>query len=128
VGSVDLICSAIACDEPIIRGEWLKQGTHVDLIGAYTASMREADDDCLRRGSLFVDARETTIHHIGELMIPLASGVISEDDVLADLADLCQQRHRGRSSDAEITIFKNGGGGHLDLMCARLLHRHCEGA
>ena len=127
-GSVDLICSAIACDEPIIQGDWLKDGTHVDLIGAYTASMREADDDCLRRGSLFVDARETTIHQIGELMIPLASGVISEDDVLADLADLCQQRHRGRSSDAEITIFKNGGGGHLDLMCARLLHRHCEGA
>jgi ornithine cyclodeaminase len=127
-GSVDLICSAIACDEPIIRGDWLKDGTHVDLIGAYTASMREADDECLRRGSLFVDARETTIHHIGELMIPLASGVIGEDDVLADLADLCQQRHPGRSSDDEITIFKNGGGGHLDLMCARLLHRHCAAA
>jgi ornithine cyclodeaminase len=127
-GSVDLICSAIACDEPIIRGEWLKDGTHVDLIGAYTASMREADDECLRRGSLFVDARETTLHHIGELMIPLASGVISTDDVLADLSDLCQQRHAGRSSDDEITIFKNGGGGHLDLMCARLLHRHCESA
>jgi len=128
VGSVELICSAIACDEPVIRGEWLKAGTHLDLIGAYTASMREADDECLRRGSLFVDARETTLHHIGELMIPLASGVISEDDVLADLSDLCQQRHPGRGSDDEITIFKNGGGGHLDLMCARLLHRHCESA
>jgi len=127
-GSADLICSAIACEEPIIRGEWLKAGTHVDLIGAYTASMREADDECLRRGSLFVDARETTLHHIGELMIPLASGVISTDDVLADLSDLCRQRHPGRSSDDEITIFKNGGGGHLDLMCARLLHRHCEAA
>jgi ornithine cyclodeaminase/alanine dehydrogenase-like protein (mu-crystallin family) len=127
-GSVDLICSAIACDEPIIRGEWLKDGTHVDLIGAYTASMREADDECLRRGSLFVDARETTLNHIGELMIPLASGVICADDVLADLSDLCQQRHEGRSSEDEITIFKNGGGGHLDLMCARLLHRHCESA
>jgi len=127
-GSADLICSAIACEEPIIHGDWLRPGTHLDLIGAYTASMREADDACLRRGSLFVDARETTIHHIGELMIPLSSGVISEDDVLADFADLCQQRHPGRSSDDEITIFKNGGGGHLDLMCARLLHRHCEAA
>ena len=86
--------------------------------------MREADDECLQRGRLFVDARETTINHIGELMIPLASGVIGEDDVLADLSDLCQQRHPGRQSDQEITIFKNGGGGHLDLMCARILHQN----
>lgn len=120
----DLICSAIGCTEPIICGEWLKPGTHVDLIGAYTAKMREADDECLRRGSLFVDAHETTIHHIGELMIPLASGVISEADVIADLSDLCQQRHPGRQSDDEITLFKNGGGGHLDLMCARILHQN----
>ena len=84
--------------------------------------MREADDEALRRGRLFVDARETTINHIGELMIPLASGVISESDVLASLSELCQGDHPGRESDEEITIFKNGGGGHPDLMCARILH------
>jgi len=122
--AADLICSAIGCQQPIIHGEWLKSGVHLDLVGAYTPTMREADDECLRRGSLFVDARETTLQQIGELMIPLASGVISEDDVLADFSDLCQQKHGGRSSDDEITIFKNGGGGHLDLMCARLLHQH----
>jgi len=124
--AADLICSAIGCEQPIIHGEWLKPGTHLDLVGAYTPTMREADDECLRRGSLFVDARQTTLHHIGELMIPLASGVITENDVLADFADLCQQRHSGRSNDDEITIFKNGGGGHLDLMCARLLHQHLQ--
>jgi ornithine cyclodeaminase len=122
----DLVCSAIGCEAPIIQGAWLKPGAHVDLIGAYTPAMREADDECLRRGSLFVDARETTLHHIGELMIPLASGVISEQDVRADLSDLCQQRHAGRQSEAEITLFKNGGGGHLDLMCARILHQHSQ--
>jgi alanine dehydrogenase len=122
----DLICSAIAATEPLIHGEWLSPGTHVDLIGAYTPDMREADDECLRRGNLFVDARETTINHIGELMIPLAQGVINENDVLADLSDLCQQRHSGRQSEDEITVFKNGGGGHLDLMCARILHQHCD--
>ena len=123
----DLICSAIACEEPIIRGGWLKPGTHLDLVGAYTPGMREADDECLRRGSLFVDARETTLHRIGELMLPLASGVITETDLRADLVDLCREEHPGRHSDDEITIYKNGGGGHLDLMCARILHRHCEG-
>ena len=124
--TADLICSAIGCEQPIIHGEWLKHGAHLDLVGAYTPTMREADDACLQRGHLFVDARETTVHHIGELMIPLASGVITEADVLADFADLCLQRHPGRSSDDEITIFKNGGGGHLDLMCARLLHQHLQ--
>jgi ornithine cyclodeaminase len=122
VREADLVCSAIGVVDPIICGEWLKTGAHVDLIGAYTAEMREADDEVLRRGRLFVDARETTIHHIGELMIPLASGVIAESDVLASLSDLCQGAHPGRGSDDEITIFKNGGGGHLDLMCARILH------
>jgi len=122
----DLICSAIGSKQPIIEGAWLKPGAHVDLIGAYTPEMREADDEVLTRGNLFVDARETTINHIGELMIPLAAGVIGEADVLADLSGLCQQRHPGRQSVDEITVFKNGGGGHLDLMCARILHQHCQ--
>ena len=126
VREADLVCSAIGRKQPIIEGAWLKPGAHVDLIGAFTADMREADDEVLRRGRLFVDARETTINHIGELMIPLASGVIGEADVLADLSELCRQRHRGRESVDDITVFKNGGGGHLDLMCARILHDHCQ--
>ena len=123
---VDLISSATATSTPLLKGEWLRPGTHVDLIGAFTPDMREADDDCLRRASIFVDARETTIHHIGELMIPLANGVITEADIKADLSDLCQNRHPGRESSEEITLFKNGGGGHLDLMLARILHKHCQ--
>ena len=123
---VDLISSATASPGPIVPGVCLQAGTHVDLIGAFTPEMREADDECLRRASIFVDARETTIHHIGELMIPLAEGTITEADVKADFADLCQNRHPGRASDDEITLFKNGGGGHLDLMVARILHKHCQ--
>ncbi len=126
VREADLICSAIGRKQPIIEGAWLRAGAHVDLIGAYTPDMREADDEVLRRGRLFVDARATTLEHIGELMIPLASGVISESDVLAELSELCQGQHPGRASDDEITVFKNGGGGHLDLMCARILHDHCR--
>ncbi len=123
---VDLISSATATTTPLIPGHLLQPGTHVDLIGAFTPEMREADDDCLRRASIFVDSRETTIHHIGELMIPLAAGVISESDIKADFTDLCQNRHSGRQNDEEITLFKNGGGGHLDLMIARILHKHCQ--
>ena len=124
VANAELVCSAIASEQPVIDGRWLKPGSHVDLVGAYTPVMREADDHCLQRGRLFVDARETTLDHIGELMIPLASGAIRKSDVLADLAELCLGQHPGRQSDNDITLFKNGGGGHLDLMCARLLHEH----
>jgi len=125
-GKVGLISSATATNTPIIRGEWLQAGTHIDLVGAFTPEMREADDECLRRASLFVDARETTIELIGELMIPIAEAVINADDIRADLSDLCQKKHPGRSSSDEITLYKNGGGGHLDLMVARIIYKYCQ--
>lgn len=120
-GSADLICCGTSSPQPLIRGEWLKPGTHLDLVGAYTSAFREADDEVFRRSSIFVDARATTIDVVGELMIPIANGVISEADVLADLYDLARNRHPGRQDVNEITVFKNGGGGHLDLMTARFL-------
>lgn len=119
--NADLICCATATVEPVLKGSWLKPGAHVDLIGAFTKTMREADDDVLRRGSLFVDSRATTVGDIGELVIPIAAGVITEADILADHYDLCRGQHPGRRNDDEITVFKNGGGGHLDLMTARLV-------
>lgn len=126
VPQVDLISSATASKQPLIPGKFLQAGTHVDLVGAFTTDMREADDDCMQRANLFVDARETTINQIGELMIPIAHGVIEESDVLADLSDLCQQQHPGRQSEDQITLYKNGGGGHLDLMIAQILYEHCQ--
>ena len=118
----DIISSATRTERPLIEGAWLQPGTHLDLVGAFTATMREADDAALRRGRLFVDARETTLEHIGELKIPIAQGVIGRDDVVADLYDLAAgfawQRRAG-----DITIYKNGGGAHLDLMTAIAIYR-----
>jgi ornithine cyclodeaminase len=116
-GQADIISSATRTEQPLIKGAWLQPGAHLDLVGAFTASMREADDAALRRGRLFVDARETTLDHIGELTIPIASGVIGRDDVVADLYDLAAG-FAWRRSAGDITIFKNGGGAHLDLMTA----------
>ncbi|MFO1145015.1 MAG: ornithine cyclodeaminase [Amaricoccus sp.] len=111
----DIITSATMAREPLLRGSWIRSGTHVDLIGAYKADMREADDALIAGGSLFVDSRETTIAHIGELAIPIATGALRADAVRGDLYDLVQGRD-GRASDAEVTVYKNGGGAHLDLM------------
>ncbi len=121
VAGSGIVCCATMATTPVVRGDWLSPGTHLDLVGAYRPDMREADDRALLRGSLFVDARETTIGEIGELMIPMAAGVIDESAVRGDLYDLAAGAP-GRRSDEEITIFKNGGGAHLDLMVAALAY------
>ena len=116
VAEADIVACATMTTEPILRGDWLSNGTHVDLIGAYRPDMREADDRVLQRGTLFVDSRDSTLDHIGELRIPREAGVIGPEDVVADYYDLSSFVRR---SDEEITVFKNGGGAHLDLMTAR---------
>ena len=104
--------------QPNICGDWLQPGQHVDLIGAYRPDMREVDDVALLRSQVFVDNMHTTVEHIGELKIPIAAGVIDASDVVADYYDLAAFKRR---SDADITLFKNGGGAHLDLMTARYI-------
>ncbi len=120
VKAAEIVATCTMAREPLIRGDWLQPGQHLDLIGAFTPEMREADDAAMRRSRIFVDSRATTIGHIGELTIPMAAGVISEADVLGDFHDLVAGR-AGRRSDEEITLFKNGGGAHLDLMTARMI-------
>jgi ornithine cyclodeaminase/alanine dehydrogenase-like protein (mu-crystallin family) len=120
VGAADIVAGATMTSAPILQGEWLRPGQHLDLIGAYKADMREADDACLRRARIFVDSFETTLEHIGELRDPLARGVIARADVLGDLRDLVAGR-LARGGPQEITLFKNGGGAHLDLMTARVI-------
>ena len=116
VEQADIIASATMSTTPLICGRWLQAGQHIDLIGAYRPDMREADDEALRRARIFVDSYDTTLGHIGELKIPLESGVIQRSDILGDYYDAARFT---RQSDDEITLFKNGGGAHLDLMTAR---------
>ena len=120
VGASDVIATATMSSQPVLKGEWLRPGTHVDLIGAYRPDMREGDDTLLTRARLFVDSRETTVAHIGEIRDPLARGVISETDILADFYDIAAERFR-RETAEEITVAKNGGGAHLDLMTGRYI-------
>jgi ornithine cyclodeaminase len=116
VRKAEVICSATMATEPLIKGDWLQPGQHIDLIGAYKPGMREVDDRAMSRARVFVDSRATTLHHIGELIDPIASGAITEADVVADFYD-DPALYARRSAD-EITLAKNGGGAHLDLMTA----------
>jgi ornithine cyclodeaminase len=118
VAAADIVATATMSPAPVLKGEWLRPGQHLDLIGAYRADMREADDAALVRSRIFVDSFETTIAHIGELLDPIERGVIARNNVLGDLHDLVAGTV-GRRSDSEITLYKNGGGAHLDLMVGR---------
>ena len=115
----DIICTATMTKQPLILGEWLSSGTHLDCVGAFLPDHREIDDDVVRRAEIFVDSRLATLEEGGDLVMPIAAGVIDETAVLADLYELCQASHAGRSSPRAITLFENCGGGHLDLMTAR---------
>ncbi|MCW0001045.1 ornithine cyclodeaminase [Pararhizobium sp. YC-54] len=121
LAQADIVSSVTMATEPLVNGALLKSGCHVDLIGAYMPEMREADDDVARRaGRIFVDTR-SGCEGSGEVAEPLARGLITREQIVADLFDLCQGRHAGRSGNGEITMFKNVGGGHLDLFTARHL-------
>ena len=121
VRNAQLVSSATMTVKPIILGEWLTPGTHLDLVGAFRLDMRETDNDAMRKSRIFVDSRKTTIGEIGEINIPLEDGIINESHILGDLYELSSGIVEGRLSTNDVTLFKNGGGGHLDLMTAQYI-------
>lgn len=118
VARADVISCVTMATEPLVKGSLLRPGTHVDLIGSFTPQMREADDDTLRRGRVYVDTRDG-IERSGEIAHARAGGAPAEID--GDLFDLCTGKVAGRTSPEEITVYKNLGGAHLDLFTARHL-------
>ena len=123
VRAADIILTCTMSTDPIIKGAWLRPGQHLNMIGAYRPDMREADDEALQKSRLFVDSFDTTLGHIGELKIPLETGAIVRDHVLADYYDLAAFQ----AGSEDITVFKNGGGAHLDLMTARYVLDQWQG-
>jgi ornithine cyclodeaminase len=120
VGEADVVSAATMSRDPLIRGDWLKPGQHLDLVGGYREDMREADDAAVSRSRIFVDARFTAAAHAGDICQPLAAGLIADADI-TDTFQLARGERPGRQNEAEITLFKSGGGGHEDLGTAQYL-------
>jgi len=118
--AADIITTCTRSHEPMIKGDNLKPGVHLDLVGGYTPETREADDEAVRRALVFVDRRESA-SGVGDILQPITNGVIGEIDVLGDLYDLVGGTAAGRRSPDDITFFKNAGGGHLDLMTSEVV-------
>ncbi|MBB2680165.1 UNVERIFIED_ORG: ornithine cyclodeaminase [Rhizobium esperanzae] len=123
----DIISCATLSSEPLISGEWLKPGAHLDLVGAFKPSMRESDDEAIRRASVFVDTRAGAVSEAGDIVQPLKSGVLRESDIRAELAELVSGAHGGRSDETEITLFKSVGAALEDLAGAILAYETVTG-
>ena len=120
--NADLITCATLSEAPLIRGEWLRAGTHLDLIGSFAPSMREADAECFRHSSVFVDTLEAPTKS-GDLLSALKDGALTRERIVATLQDLVRGDHSGRRSADEVTVFKAVGTALEDLAAARLAFR-----
>ncbi len=117
----DIVTCATTAREPVVRGALLRPGTHVDLVGAFTPEMRESDDALVARAEIFVDTRAGALAEAGDLVQPLAQGVLSPERIRAELADLVTGRDPGRRSADQLTLFKSVGTALEDLCAARLV-------
>ncbi len=120
VAEADVITCVTGATSPLVKGALLKPGTHVDLIGAFTPEMRESDDDVITRGTVFLDTREDGSIS-GDISQPIEAGIMTMDDVAADLRELVDGTHGGRTSPDEITVFKSAGFALEDVAAAGLV-------
>ncbi|MER8635656.1 ornithine cyclodeaminase family protein [Mesorhizobium sp. M1365] len=123
----DIISSATITTEPLVKGALLRPGTHVDLVGGFTPAMRESDDDTVARARVYVDTRAGATKEAGDIVQPLASGVLKPEAIVADLYELTRGQKKGRQNDDEITLFKSVGAALEDLAAGIGVYRASVG-
>lgn len=119
-GGADIISCATLSHDPLIKGEWLQPGTHLDLVGGFTPKMRETDDVAIRKARVFVDTRAGACKEAGDIVQPIESGALSEDDIAGDLFELTRGERAGRRFYTQVTLFKSVGTALEDLAGAQL--------
>jgi ornithine cyclodeaminase len=118
VRGADIVCTVTSSREPVLRGEFLADGTHVNAVGACVPSARELDTAAVVRSRVFVDRRESALSEAGDLMLPIREGAIGEDHIVGELGELLLGRVEGRRASAEVTLFKSLGLAVEDLAAA----------
>ena len=119
---MDIISCATLSKTPLVLGANLKAGQHIDLVGAYRPNMREADNETILKSSVFVDTYGGGLKESGDIVIPLKEGILQEEDIKADLFQLCSNEISGRKSEQEITMFKSVGHALEDLIAAKYFY------
>lgn len=123
VAQSDIVSCVTTSTAPIVKGRWLKPGTHVDLAGAFKPAMRETDAEVVARASVYVDTREGALAEAGDLLQARDEGKFDFARIKGDLFELCRGKAKGRSSAEEITLFKSAGTAIEDLATAIMLYQ-----
>jgi len=123
ISEVDIISCATLSKTPLVLGKYLREGQHIDLVGAYNPSMRESDDETILKSSIFLDSFDGAMKEAGDIVIPLKSGILKESSIKADLFDLCGNQKSGRTHPKEITLFKSVGHALEDLVAADYFYK-----
>jgi len=121
VREADIVSCATLAAQPLIHGDWLKKGAHLDLVGGFTPKMREADDQAVKRSRIFVDTRAGATKEAGDIAVPLKKKVIDAKAIKGDLFDLARGKVKGRTSESQITLFKSVGTAIEDIAAAMLV-------
>jgi ornithine cyclodeaminase len=116
----DVICCATTARSPVVHAEWVRPGTHIDLVGGFTRDMREVDNAMIAKALLYADSRAAVLSEAGDLTQAIEEGIISPDHLKAELGELCRGEYPGRSNDQQITLFKSVGSAVADLAAATL--------
>ncbi len=127
IGRADIITAATISPTPLVKGDLLEPGTHLDLVGAFTPELRESDDAAVLRSRVFVDTREGAMKEAGDLVQPLKSGTLVPEDIVGELAELCRGEVKGRQGRDEITLFKSVGAALEDLAGGIAVYRSVAG-
>ena len=125
VADADIISCATLAIDPLIAGAWLRPGQHLDLIGGFRPHMREADDAAVRRARVYIDT-DGALKESGDIIAPIRSGALTEEQIAGDLAGLCRGTVAGRGGEEEITFFKATGSALADLGAATLAHANSQ--
>lgn len=118
VRRADVVVTATSSAEPVLRREWLKEGAHINAVGACFPHTRELDSATVADATLVVDSRESAVNESGDYLIPLAEGAIGDDHIAAELGEVLTGAHPGRTSEEEITVFDSLGVAVEDLFAA----------
>lgn len=126
VARSDVLVTATTSPVPVFSGSNLREGTHLNLIGAFTPETREVDSETIKKASLFVDSYEGALGEAGDLLIPMQDGIISRDDIRGELSELVTGKKPGRVTEEEITLFKSVGFAIEDAVVARLAYERAR--
>jgi alanine dehydrogenase len=127
IDGADLVCTVTSSREPVLMGDWLAQGSHVNVVGASVAAAREVDTTAILRSACFVDRRESALREAGDLVIPIRDGAVAESHIRAELGELLEGQSPGRLTPEEITLFKSVGLAVEDLGAADIVYRRAQG-